>query len=331
MANSVSDSPVYAVGVDGGATKTVAILGDESGRILARGSAGSSNYQNIGTNDSSKAIRNAVTQAKHRAGVQNKLPAIAVVALAGIDSPADWRVASRFVKKARIARSSFVVHDSIAALYAATQGKPGIVVNSGTGSFAAGVNSAGRYARVGGYGYLFSDEGSAFDIGRRSLVAAFRSLDGRASPTKLTSVLKRVYRVQHLEDLLSKLYTERLEVDSIARLALLVAKEAPRDWACGQILREAGVSLAELVCAVARKLNMTNSNLMVVTMGGSFKAGDRMVRPFQSAIRSKCRRVEFSQLRREPAEGAYALAASIVRRGTYSLKHSLQSPFTDRN
>jgi len=251
--------------------------------------------------------------------------------LAGIDSPADWRVASRFVKKTGIAKSTFVVHDSISALYAATQGKPGIIVNSGTGSFAAGVNSAGKYARAGGYGYLISDEGSAFDIGRRSLVAAFRSLDGRAPPTKLTTVLKRAYGVEPLENLLTKLYTEPVEVDSIAGLARLVAKEAPRDMVCDQILREAGDSLAELVCSVARELKMTDSKLVVATMGGSFKAGYRMVRPFRAAIRRECRRVRFSQLRTEPAEGAYRLAASILREGTHASQQLLHSPFMKCN
>ncbi len=304
---------VYALGVDGGATKTVAVIGDQSGRSLGYGSAGPSNYHNVGGVSSLRAIRSAVAIAKRNAGLSNEFPKVAVVALAGVDSVADSLVANRFVKKARIARSTFVVHDSIAALYAATQGKPGIVVNSGTGSVAAGFNSAGRYARAGGYGYLIADEGSAFDVGRRSLATAFRSLDGRAPPTKLTAILKRVYGVRHLEDILNKIYSERLQIDSIARLAPLVAKEAPRDRACIEILRQSGISLAELVCAVAKKLNMEDSHLMVVTFGGNFKVGPKMVGPFKSAVKRKCKHVKFAQLKDEPALGAYALAASMLR------------------
>jgi N-acetylglucosamine kinase-like BadF-type ATPase len=198
----------------------------------------------------------------------------------------------------------------VAALYAATRRKPGIVVISGTGCVAAGVNEAGEYARAGGWGYLIDDEGSAFDIGRKALTRAFRMLDGRARPTNLISILKRKFQVKMLEDALSLIYANGVSVEEVARLASLVSRAASRDKACKEILNNAGITLAELACAVARRLCMTDDSFKVATVGGSFKSGRHLLKPFTARIKSECPRARVIRLKVEPARGAFLLAAS---------------------
>ena len=171
----------YVIGIDGGATKTVALIGTENGKILGRGESGSSNYHNIGTTAASAAIKRAVREALRQARIVGSNPDVAIVALAAINSPRDLAIAHRFVRATKIASRTLVVHDSVAALQAATHGKPGIVVISGTGCVAAGINREGNYIRAGGWGYLIDDEGSAYDIGKKALRSAFRMRDGRAS------------------------------------------------------------------------------------------------------------------------------------------------------
>ena len=184
----------YVIGIDGGASKTVAILGSADGKVLGRGQAASSNYQNVGITKASDSIKQAVNQARQEAGIGKGRMKIAVVALAGVDSPKDKRVTEQFVRRANIASRTFVVHDSIAYLQSAFPNKPGIMVESGTGCVAAGINSAGRYVRVGGWGALFDDYGSGYDIGRKALSAAFRAVDGRGPPSRLVSAVKRKFR-----------------------------------------------------------------------------------------------------------------------------------------
>jgi N-acetylglucosamine kinase-like BadF-type ATPase len=304
----------YVVGVDGGASKTVALIGNGNGRIMGRGESGSSNYHNIGAPAATRSIKIAVTEAKRHAGLTGKKLETAVVALAAINSPKDRAEARRFVRNAEIARVSFVVHDSVAALYAATLGRPGIVVISGTGCVAAGIDRAGRYARVGGWGYLVDDEGSAYDVGRKALNRAFRAIDGRAPPTKLVPILKRRFRVEVLEDAQKQIYSNGLSVGEIARIAPLVSRAAARDQACKQILNDAGVKLAELACAVARRLKMTRDRVTVVVVGGNFKSGPPLLRPFKARIERECPRARIVRLKIQPAQGAFALAVSELRR-----------------
>jgi len=298
----------YVIGVDGGATKTVALIGSENGKILGRGESGSSNYHNIGTTAASMAIKRAVTEAQKQARIRWSNPEIAVVALAAVDSPRDRATALRFVRAAKIARTNIVVHDSVAALHAATHGRPGIIVISGTGCVAAGINKAGNYVRAGGWGCLIDDEGSAYDIGIKALRSAFRMLDGRAPKTKLASMLKRRFRVKTLEDALSLVYSNKFGVDGIAGLTPLVSKLASSDRVCRGILNDAGVSLAELTCVVAKELRMKRDPLAITLVGGTFKAGRYLLQPFQARVRKECPLAKVEIMNIEPVLGAFSLA-----------------------
>ena len=308
----------YVVGVDGGASKTVALVGTADGKILGRGKSGSSNYHNIGSSAASESIRTAVVQAKQDAGLRDARLDIAIVALAAIDSSKDSRVATRFVRAKQLAKSTYVIHDSVDALYAATRGEPGIIVNSGTGSFAAGTSRARRYVRVGGWGNLIDDKGSAYDIGMKAIMMGFRMVDGRTPRTSLVSLVKRALRVKLFDEILDLVYVNRIGVDEIARLAPLVSKTANRDKVCQDILQDAGLSLAELVCTAARELQLTRKRFMIYTNGGGFKAGRYLLNPFASMIKNVCPRARIRELDIEPVKGSFWLAGELSRLGLRS-------------
>lgn len=305
----------YVIGVDGGATKTVALIGSENGKILGRGDSGPSNYHNIGTGAASIAVKEAVRKAKKRAGVRSSAE-VAVVALAGVDSKRERAIVLRSIRAIRIARTNLVIHDSVAALHAATRGGPGIIVISGTGCVAAGVNRAGRYVRAGGWGYLIDDEGSAYDIGAQALRSAFRMLDGRAPKTKLGPLLKRRFRVRTLEDALSPIYSDGLGVDGVAGLTPLVSKLASTDKVSREILNKAGSSLAELACVVAKRLGITHDAFRVFLVGGTFKAGEYLLQPLRARIRRDCPHAKVEIMNTEPVLGALSLAVFELRKSS---------------
>lgn len=312
----------YVVGVDGGATKTVALIGTRT-RILGRGESGSSNYHNIGTDAAGKAIVAAVASAKKQACLRTRRRVkTAVVALAGIDSSEGVRIARGFVRRANLAREAFVVHDSVSALYAATRGKPGIIVNSGTGSFAAGINRAGEYVRVGGWGYLIDDAGSAFDIGMKAITLGFRMTDGRTPRTRLMILLKNRLGVRRFDEILDMIYSNRMGAEEIAELAPSVSKAAGKDKVCREILREAGASLAELACTAARRLKLTNISFPLAMAGGGFRSGRYFVESFKSKVMDECPRARFVGLEDEPARGAYFIAAKLAHQGLKALSHN---------
>jgi len=223
------------------------------------------------------------------------------------------KTASNFVKRTRIARTSIIIHDSVAALYATTKGSPGIVVNSGTGSFAAGINNKGAYARAGGWGCIVGDEGSAYDIGLKAIKMAFRSFDGREKDTVLLEILKRRFRIKQLDDLVSQIYNTRLTVEEIAAVTPLVIRAAQKDRVSRTILNEAGSQLGELVCAVAIRLKMTGQEFPVAAVGGSFRSGGYLLRALKSKIKGCCPNAHVTQMHIEPALGSLSIALKALR------------------
>jgi len=162
----------------------------------------------------------------------------------------------------------------VVAYYAITHGEPGVAVVAGTGSIAYGRNERGDEVRVGGWGWLVGDEGSAFDIARRAINAAFRSYDGRGPSTSLTDAVKRRFNVKDLRDLITYLYAGRgTPVARIARLAPLVNAAAVRgDEVARRILNEAGEELASAVIAAVRRLGMAGRSVVVGGVGGVFRS-----------------------------------------------------------
>ena len=300
-------------GIDGGASKTVALIADANGKILGEGRGGPSNYHNVGVQAATLAIKTALNRARYNAGTTEK-PEIAVIALAGIDSKHDMITASHFMKNSRIAQTSIVIHDSVAALYAATKGKPAIVVNSGTGSFAAGINSKGAYARAGGWGYIVGDEGSAYDIGLKAIKMAFRSFDGRERHTELIEILKRRFHIREVDELVTQIYNIGLTVEQIAAVAPLVIRSARKDIISRRIVNEAGTELGELVCAVAIRLQMTKQEFPVAAVGGDFRSGDYLMRALKSKIRQGCPKARVIQMHVEPVHGSLAIALEAFKK-----------------
>ena len=83
------------LGVDGGATKTMTALGDETGRILGTGAAGPSNYQAVGIEQAMRNVRQSVEAALMDASVTIGRVAYGLFALAGADYATDFEALAR--------------------------------------------------------------------------------------------------------------------------------------------------------------------------------------------------------------------------------------------
>ena len=100
-----------------------------------------------------------------------------------------------------------VTNDAVIALAGATETGLGIIVIAGTGSIAFGRNHEGRTARAGGWGYVFGDEGGAFDMVRQALRAALRIDEGWGETTVLRGVMVDAIGAHDANDALHRLYT----------------------------------------------------------------------------------------------------------------------------
>jgi len=305
----------YVAGIDGGATKTVCIIADDEGKVLGRGVSGPSNYHNVSISAVKKALFQSIKRAASNARLGRLRFKVACFGMAGLDSPYDRKIISKFIREEiKFSEKITVVHDSVIALYGATGGAPGLIILAGTGSVAAGLNKRGEIKRVGGWGNIVGDEGSAYEVGRQALKAFLRSYDGRELKTLLTEKIMKMLKLRMEEDLVQRVYAERMNVSEIAAVAPLVAEAADEgDAVAKRILAEAGRELASHAIAIAKALGMENEDVEVYTTGGVFKAGSHVLKPFEEEVKKIMPRARFAPPKFEPAMGAIFLASRELR------------------
>src|SRR5437868_12305377 len=169
----------YFLGVDGGASKTAALVTDENSVPLGRGLAGGSNHLRVGIETATRNIERAVNSALVESGIAIREIEYAYCGIAGSDHPEHHeRVVDSL--KMFFPRGNFVVDtDARIALTGAVGFGSGIVIIAGTGSVAFGRNENGDECRAGGWGPILGDEGSGYAIGCDGLTAVLRAYDGR--------------------------------------------------------------------------------------------------------------------------------------------------------
>ena len=214
------------LGIDGGQSSTTALIGDETGRVLGMGRAGPCNHAAAGEGRRKfvAAITDSVNQAAAAAGVIQ--PVRFEAACLGLSGGPDDKEA--LAKETIHAERYLITHDAHIALAGATGGEPGIIVIAGTGSMVFGRNAAGVTARAGGWGYVFGDEGGAFDLVRQALRAVLRNEEGWGPPTALREALLQASGARDGNHLLHLLYTDEYPRDRVAGWANLV-DQAARD------------------------------------------------------------------------------------------------------
>lgn len=172
-----------------------------------------------------------------------------------------------------------ITHDAHIALAGATAGAPGMIIIAGTGSIAYGRNAAGVTARAGGWGYVFGDEGGAFDLVRQSLRAILRHEEGWGHPTELRATLLAATNSASANELLHRCYTADYPRERVAQLAPLVdqAARAGDPVACS-IIDGAAQTLAMLTAAVQRQLFGEDEPANVHYIGGVFASEPLLMR-----------------------------------------------------
>ncbi len=299
----------FVFGMDGGASKSVSIVADTSGNVLSRVESGPSNYQNIGEEKAKEAIEHAVQRAIEASRAKITEFEVACLGLAGMDSQASYDLLYAIISDIEVFRKVQLLNDSEIGLAGATGCRDGIVVNAGTGSVAFGMNQRGEKRRSGGWGYLIGDEGSAYDVSRRALMAAAKAHDGRGEPTLLLPMIVETLGLGQFEQIIELLYHKGMSPEALASLAPLVFKAAQKgDRVSQEILEYAGEELGVAAIAVARALGMESKECEVVPIGGMFRPHTPLYKSFARVLRRQVPDCRLIKPLFEPAVGAALLA-----------------------
>jgi N-acetylglucosamine kinase-like BadF-type ATPase len=299
----------YFLGIDGGGTRTRAVLLDDENGEIARASGGPSNYHSVGQAKAEASLRETIRQVLATAGLAVDDVAAIGLGLAGVARPGDADIVRAMVS--RIARfpRAVVTHDAETALVGGVGRRLGVVLIVGTGAIAYGVNAQGEARRADGWGYIIGDEGSGLWIGQEGLRAVARAYDGRGPATMLEGVLLSHLDLTDASDLVTLVYAGDFGVSALAGLALLVSQAAQAGDSVAQlILQEAGRRLSCALRAVIGGLNMADRSFEVVLMGGVLQAQDTVWKTVVAALGSIAPHAQVIEPRYDAAVGAALLA-----------------------
>jgi glucosamine kinase len=294
----------FLLGVDGGATKTLAAVLDLEEGAVHLGHGGPSNEDAVGAGSAVQALLVAAEQAIAAAGIAADRLGAAVLAIAGTDTAA---IASS-VRSART-DSWLVVNDVVAAWATATGGGPGVAVISGTGSNVFGVGPDGRGWRAGGWGHLLGDEGSGYWLGIESIKAALRDREASGPVTALSDAAPAFFGAGSVEALASSVYSKPLTKGEIAAFAAETARLAGEGDAVARALYARGAAeLGVQIAAVVGQTGLTGS-FPVGLIGSAFKAGEVFVQPLTRAIHEHSPQALVAPVAMAPVGGSLLLAA----------------------
>jgi N-acetylglucosamine kinase-like BadF-type ATPase len=307
----MADTGGPVLGVDGGATKTDAVVLSTGGRVLGSGRAGCSNWENAGLEGAIAAVTAAVDGALAEAGCRRGDVAASAFALAGFDWPGDHQMLDPPLAGLGLGGPRLLTNDSFAALRAGISGSVGCVSSAGTGSVAAGRNEAGETARTMAQG--FGEIGGASDIVERAVWACARMREAAGPETALASALCEALGARDLDDLFEAITRRGVRPDAgLAALVLEVA--AGGDEVAHRLLEEQGQSLADEVLGVARRLRMIDTSFELVIAGSVHMAGSAALdNAFAVRVAGHAPGAQIVALRERAVLGAARLALELFQ------------------
>jgi len=156
--------PSLFAGVDGGGSKTLALIAAADGRVLGRGLACGSNYLSVGIESACAALDDALARALAQAGDEPAALRAICLGMAGADRPEARKIFGDWVEHKLPKAKYQLVTDAELVLAAGTPSGWGLALLSGTGSIAWARTPSGQSGRLGGWGPLLGDEAAAMPL-----------------------------------------------------------------------------------------------------------------------------------------------------------------------
>lgn len=246
----------YFMGIDGGGSNVRVVITTDDLQTRAEIESSAVNPNVVGWETAQQTIQNAMRDTIDAASITPASIRAAAIGVAGAEAgrAGAWlrSTLGEVLPDALIVPSG----DHEIALVGAHGKRRGVLVLSGTGSIAYGIDDNGDSVLIGGWGYLLGDEGSGYWIGMQALQAAVRNTEKRGRPTSLTEALLKAHELTDRDSIINWVYGEHRNRD-IARFAPTVLEHAEQgDPVACEIIDRAAYELAIMVSTVYHRLDM---------------------------------------------------------------------------
>ena len=288
----------YYLGIDGGGSKTTAIICDENLNLVSRFVGESINFNSVGMEEARKNLKATVDGAFDGKGIKLSAAFIGMSAIAErADDEFTKKLCDGIIDCDKITMDS----DVYIGLEAMRCDGAAAMVISGTGSMAVGRLADGEIIHTGGWGYILGDEGSGYAIAIDALRAAICGYEGSAPETLLTDAIKEYYQVDDMMKLIDIFYDPPMPRSEIAKLAPIFFRCAENDAVANGIVEKHAKLLADTVSALLRKMP---SGTPLGLWGGIFENYEKFRTLFSSIISERFPETKINVLEYAPEYGA---------------------------
>jgi len=291
------------LGIEGGASRSTAVLIDEEGRMLGRAEGGPCNLHLSSDREICALWKDLYSRIASEAGVREPPSGVGAF-LAGCRTPFDERRSRQLIRRIWPRARSVAGDDSLSAMEAALGSGDGVLLICGTGSFVR-ARRGRKLTQVGGWGHVGGDGGSGYWMGRAALRAIFRIQDERGKTDILAQRVLSFLKLNTLEDLVQwSLRASKSEIASLTRVIFSLPKHPEVRF----ILKNAATRLADETALAAKKAGLRAPRV-------ALNQGLAMHQPvFERILRREItRRLRGAKVFVSSAEGA--LGAALLARG----------------
>ncbi len=301
----------YILGVDGGNTKTIALVARMDGTIIGAGRGGCGDiYGPAGPVGAIAEIERAVLAALAAAGAHASALAVGGFSLAGADWPEDFALFEGEIRRLGFGRAITVVNDALGALWAGAPVGAAVSVVCGTGIAIGARGAAGQLW----HGSFWLEPLGAGELGRKLLRAVLRAELGLDPPTTLTMRMLALDGRARVEEVLHAFTARDATPPNVGRLARLLLDEADRgDPTARRIAVEHGQALGDYALAGARQVGILDAPFTLVLAGGVLRHPARLLAAtLTERVRATAPNVQVLDSRFEPVVGALFLALELA-------------------
>lgn len=304
----------FLIGIDGGGTKTHAVLTNLQGEKLFECFAGPSNFLILGTRKASETILSLIDSCKNSLNISYEDISAALLGTTGAGRRNDAELLEAdfqsYLKSKNISLKNFHVEsDARIALEGAFSGKPGSILIAGTGSILFGKDKEGNIHRVGGFGRFIGDEGSGYSIGKKALTALAKSFDGRSAKTILSELINEKFGISSSEKLITEVYKNNFDIASPAPLVLQAAEMG--DKTAIQIIESETDELILHIKAMKEKIK--EEALFIAFIGGILSSKNVYSDLFTKKIKEQISNCQVKPPDYPPEYGAILMAQAYLK------------------
>jgi N-acetylglucosamine kinase-like BadF-type ATPase len=300
-------STSYVIGVDGGATKTEAVVATREGRPVGAGRSGCGNWEVVGERSAAETIFAAIRQALDRAEVDLSQVRHAHMGLAGLDWPEDEPRLRGALEKYLGQLPLTMENDAYLGTRACTPSGDGIAVSAGSGICSSYLSTSGeRYL----YGY-FAELGGGFPIEQGALWAIIRAEDGRGPKTALTAAILKATGHAGVAELLHAMTRKGYSLSHTLIRPPVFQTAADGDPVAVEIVSAFGRELGLLAANLIEKYGLSGAAPFVVASGSLFtRTGALLFDVFRDYVHGKDASARVRLNKRPPVAGAVRAALS---------------------